>query len=182
MDKNIVRNHGKEARKNLTQDERIRFSAVIAGKIFESEEFKNAKTVMIYKAMKSEVCLDELEGKGKRIVYPYCVNNTDMITLKPLSDDAWGTCAFGILEPQPEKSTEIFPEEIDLVICPCTAFDENGNRMGMGAGYYDRFLSKCVNAKIIAVAFDCQKVDSVPSEPHDIKMEKVYTEKKIYEF
>lgn len=182
MDKNIVRNHGKEARKNLTQDERAHFSAIISGRILESEEFKEATTVMIYKSMKSEVCLDGLEGEGKKIAYPYCINKTDMTALVPSADDAWAPGAFGILEPQPEKSEVIMPEDIDLVICPCTAFDENGNRMGMGAGYYDRFLEKCVNAKIIAVAFDCQKVDTVPSEPHDVRMQKVYTEKKIYEF
>ncbi|MBQ3123620.1 MAG: 5-formyltetrahydrofolate cyclo-ligase, partial [Firmicutes bacterium] len=141
-----------------------------------------ATTVMIYKAMKSEVCLDGLEDEGKQVAYPYCINKTDMTALVPFGDDAWAPGAFGILEPQPEKSEVIMPEDIDLVICPCTAFDKNGNRMGMGAGYYDRFLGKCVNAKIIAVAFDCQNVDTVPSEPHDVRMQKVYTEKSIYEF
>lgn len=42
-----------------------------------------------------------------------------------------------------EKSELVLPEKIDLVICPCTVFDEEGSRMGMGAGYYDRFLPLC---------------------------------------
>ena len=87
---------------------------------------------------------------------------------------------FGIMEPVREKSMEIPPEEIDLVICPCTVFDENCGRMGMGAGFYDRYLAKCVNAHIAAVAFEVQKADSIPMEPWDKPMEMVFTEAGIY--
>ena len=76
---------------------------------------------------------------------------------------------------------ELKPEDIDLVICPCTSFDEELGRMGMGAGYYDRYLEKCSGAHIVAVAFECQKADSVMRQEWDKPMEKVFTEEKIYE-
>jgi 5-formyltetrahydrofolate cyclo-ligase len=72
------------------------------------------------------------------------------------------------------------PEAIDLMICPCTVFDEMCNRMGMGGGYYDRFLAKCENAVVAAVAFEVQKAEQVPMAPWDKAVDLVFTEKKTY--
>ena len=83
---------------------------------------------------------------------------------------------FGIPEPDPEYSEAVAPEEIDLVLCPCSAFDRGRRRLGMGGGYYDRFLGKCVHADIFAVAFAVQEADEVPTEAFDRKMDKVITE------
>lgn len=188
MDRQEIRKQGIASRDNLIKEERLRLSEIISHRILESEEFKNAKTIMIYKGVRGEVRLDALENAVnimgdkvcKRLLYPLCISKTEMIALEPLGDDAWAKGAFGIMEPQKDKSTEVSPEDIDLVICPCTAFDSEGRRMGMGGGYYDRFLPKCVNAAIAAVAFECQKVDIVPCEEWDVKMGKVYTELKTY--
>ena len=84
------------------------------------------------------------------------------------------------MEPDPSLSMQIAPEFLDLVICPCTAFDESCARSGMGGGYYDRFLPRCTNAAFIAVAFDCQKADHIICEDTDIYMDAVYTEKAVY--
>ena len=67
-----------------------------------------------------------------------------------------------------------------LVICPCTAFDKTCSRVGMGGGYYDRFLPKCINAAVIAVAFECQKAENIPVQDTDIRMDAVFTEKTVY--
>ena len=83
---------------------------------------------------------------------------------------------FGIPEPDPEYSKAVAPEEIDLVLCPCSAFDREHRRLGMGGGYYDRFLGKCVHADIIAAAFAVQEADEVPTEAFDRKMDNVITE------
>ena len=67
--------------------------------------------------------------------------------------------------------------EIDLVICPCAAFDAACNRLGMGAGFYDRFLLKLrPDAFIWAAAFEIQKTDELFSDPWDVRMSRVYTE------
>ena len=116
----------------------------------------------------------------KRLVYPLCISKTEMIALEPLGEDSWKDGYCGIREPVREKSVEIRPEEIDLVICPCTVFDEAGGRMGMGAGFYDCYLPRCTNAHIVAVAFEAQKADCVPMEPWDRPMELVFTEKAVY--
>ena len=173
-----------QARNSLSPEERERLSAIISDRIASSEIFKKSKTVLIYRATKGEVRLDALEkadeAAGKRLVYPLCISDSEMISLLPEDENAWKPGYFGIMEPVREKSVEIPPEEIDLVICPCTAFDEDCGRMGMGAGFYDRYIAKCVNAHIAAVAFEVQKADSIPMEPWDKPMEMVFTEAGTY--
>ena len=86
--------------------------------------------------------------------------------------------SFGVLEPIGNK--EILPTEIELVIVPGVAFDEDGNRLGFGRGYYDRFLTRLRNrTPIIALAFDLQVIDKVPSTIGDAKVHKIITESRI---
>lgn len=168
----------------MSESQRAARSQKIVQRIAESPEFEKAHTIMSYRAMRGEVDLAELDRiaaqKDKKIVYPLCVNRTEMIALHPNDEAAWQKGVLGIREPMMERSTEVMPEEIDLVLCPCTSFDENCNRLGMGAGYYDRFLPRCKNAAITAVAFEVQKSPNVMTEPHDQKMEKIFTDACIY--
>lgn len=174
------------ARNALSPEERDQLSEQLVKQILASEEFRNAKTVMIYKGIKGEVRLEALEkspeAQGKRLVYPLVISKTEMIALLPESEESWVEGYQGITEPLREKSTEIPPEEIDMMICPCTSFDEQGGRMGMGGGFYDRYLVKCPDAIVAAVAFECQKSESVMAEPWDKPMQIVYTEEKTYRF
>jgi 5-formyltetrahydrofolate cyclo-ligase len=64
---------------------------------------------------------------------------------------------------------------LDVVLVPGMAFDSEGNRLGRGKGYYDRFLKLLTNPrpKLIGVCFDFQKVDMVPTEPTDVKVDVV---------
>ena len=167
------------ARRGLDETTREEYSRLITERIAASPQFQQAKTVMLYRSVRGEVCLDGLRGCGKRLVYPLCVNGTEMIALHPLEEDAWTEGSYGIPEPIPQRSPEVSPEEIDLVICPCTAFDEEGHRMGMGAGYYDRFLPQCSRAFIAAAAFECQKAELQP-KPWDVPMQCVFTERTTY--
>ena len=173
-----------QARDSLTPEERAEKSERIAQRIVCSEEFRGAKTVMLYRAARGEVRLDWLEkspeARGKRLVYPLCTSETEMAALLPHGEDAWNTGRYGIEEPVPESSTVVAPEEIDLVLCPCTVFDESCNRMGMGAGFYDRFLGRCSNAHIVAAAFETQKADTVPTDTWDRPMDAVFTEETVY--
>ncbi len=155
-------------------------------RILELPEYKKARTVMLYRAVRGEADPAGLasgdRARGKRLVYPRCQDRETMVALEPLSENAWSRGYFGIPEPIPENSAEVDPEEIDLVICPCASFDEEGTRLGMGAGYYDRFLAGCGNAFILAIAFEVQKADHIPSDPWDYPMNMVCTEEKTYRF
>ena len=179
-----MRKAGIAARDAIAPEERQRLSNSIVRRILDFEEFRAAGTVMLYRASRGEVRLEGLEAAaeagGKRLLYPLCISKTDMIALQPEGTDAWKKGFCGIMEPIREKSQEVPPEEIDLVICPCTAFDENGGRMGMGAGFYDRYLKKCVNAHVVSGAFEVQQGEKIDMPPWDQPMEKVFTEAAVY--
>jgi 5-formyltetrahydrofolate cyclo-ligase len=85
---------------------------------------------------------------------------------------------FDILEPPDGKT--IAPKHIDLILVPGLAFDNRGNRLGYGHGYYDRYL-KLIDPKcfILGVAYSFQIIDKTPKTNHDIPVHAVLTEKYI---
>ncbi|MCQ2405926.1 MAG: 5-formyltetrahydrofolate cyclo-ligase [Oscillospiraceae bacterium] len=159
-------------------------SAEIANKILSSEEFERADTIMLYRAFRNEVDLSYIvldpRAFGKRFVYPLCVAPGEMIALLPKHSDAWKSGYQGIVEPVREYSFEINPDEIDMIVCPCAAFDTDGRRLGMGGGFYDRFLAKCPHAVKVAAAYEIQKVTAVPVKGFDYPMDIVFTEAEEY--
>jgi len=182
-----------QARDALLVEERAKKSEAIIEQILELEEFRKARTVMIYSSVRGEVQLERIVQPAKRLaatdpdvhekwfVYPLITSKTEMEAFLPGdSPDVWKPGPFGILEPDPYQCKRIDPSLIDLVLCPLTAFDESCNRCGMGGGYYDRYLPKCENAKIIGTAFEAQKTRHVPVDDWDKPMECVVTEQKIY--
>lgn len=172
------------ARDALGRETRERLSRRIAARIAASGVFQTARTILIYRAARGEVQLNALEtapqSQNKRIAFPRCVSDTEMIALLPHDSTAWAAGYRGIQEPILERSEQLAPDDIDLVICPCTVFDEDCHRMGMGAGFYDRYLKKCTHAQTIAVAFECQKSPKVPTAPWDCSIEYVFTESAVY--
>ena len=177
-----IRAELKQARNSLTPQEREERSARAVERLAQSEVFQKAKTVMIYDHVGGELSLDSLlthpASAGKRFCYPLCTSRTEMIAMVP---GAWQIGAYGIREPVRERSQELQPEEIDLVVCPGTGFDPACNRMGMGGGYYDRYLPRCVNARIVMVAFEAQKLAAIPVDPWDRPVEQVFTEDAVYQ-
>ncbi|GAA5138965.1 5-formyltetrahydrofolate cyclo-ligase [Thalassotalea piscium] len=98
---------------------------------------------------------------------------------------------YGILEPKLSVLDIISTSDLDIIFTPLVAFDAEGNRMGMGGGFYDRTLSKWyqqfqsdINAKPrpIGLAHDCQKVERLAVQDWDIPLAKIVTPTAIYDF
>jgi 5-formyltetrahydrofolate cyclo-ligase len=97
---------------------------------------------------------------------------------KKLIENHWG-----ILEPSGENQVKILPEQIDLVIIPLLIFDKNGNRVGYGKGFYDRFLQECkLETLKIGVCLE-EAIELIEdTNEFDIKMDFCITPNKIYRF
>jgi 5-formyltetrahydrofolate cyclo-ligase len=151
-------------------------------------EYSAARTVMFYVDVRSEVrtrhSLPEALQSGKRIVVPYCVEN-ELELFHLTSMDELQIGMYRILEPKPElralpeKKVEV--AALDLIMVPGVAFDRRGARMGHGFGYYDRLLEHArPETPLVALAFECQLFDHIPTQAHDVFMDKIITEKTIY--
>ncbi len=80
----------------------------------------------------------------------------------------------------PPSGPVVEPSEIDLIVLPGRAFDSVGNRMGRGGGYYDKLLAGDIHAETVAIAFECQMVESVPVSEHDMPVSAVVTESGVH--
>ncbi|RKY43390.1 MAG: 5-formyltetrahydrofolate cyclo-ligase [Candidatus Omnitrophota bacterium] len=164
------------------QDEQQRKikSQKIKEKLFLHPDFKKAQTVMFYIAERFEVdtedMIKESQRRGKKVVVPITdVNRKELIASLLVDYNKELTKGpFGILEPKSNFVRPVPLKMINLVIVPGIAFDKEDNRLGRGTGYYDRFLSKISkDTCTIALAFDFQIVDSIPTFSHDIKVKEV---------
>ena len=171
MDKKELRAIIKLLKKQHTKEQLLEQSEVILSKLEQHPDFKKAHIVMIYSALPDEVQTQAFLEKWrhkKKIILPTVVGD-DIIPVELAENTGFAVGDFNILEPQNEPYTG----DYDLIVVPGVAFDRNGNRIGRGRGYYDRFLCKHLNVKRIGICFDFQLVDEVPTEPNDIKMDEV---------
>lgn len=173
MDKKELRSHIKTLKKQHSKEELKKQSELILEKLENNKSFIEAKIVMLYSSLPDEVQTQEFLTKWrneKKIILPTVVGD-DIIPVELSKDTDFAIGDFNILEPQNEP----YSGSYDLIIVPGVAFDKNGNRIGRGKGYYDRFLCKHLDVRRIGICFDFQFVDEVPTEDNDIKMHEVLT-------
>ncbi len=173
-------------RREMDPFERDRVSELIVQRFLDSNAYKNARTIMAYASMAEEVQLktffDRAFQDKKRIAIPLLNESSIMRPVLLPSLDVLVEGAFGILTVKEEDRIFLQPDAFDCVIVPGAAFDYQGHRLGLGAGYYDNFLGRAHNALKVALAFDFQFVYQVPFEPHDVNIDAVITESKIAAF
>ena len=117
--------------------------------------------------------------RGKVLAYPVCGENCSLTAAVP-GPDGWETGLYGICTPVLERSVLLEPEQLDLVLVPCTAFDADCFRVGMGKGYYDRYLPRCTKAAKIGIALEVQRVAHAAVDEHDQRLDAFVTERGLY--
>lgn len=170
------------------QPDKDEVSKGICQRLVELPEYRRARTVMYYVDVRSEVrtryYLPDALKHDKRIVVPYCVEGElELFHLENMDELAIGM--YRILEPRPElralAARRPAVSELDLIVVPGVAFDRRGGRMGHGFGYYDKLLRHArPDTPLVALAFECQLFDEIPTESHDIFMDRIITEKDVY--
>jgi len=183
QDKQTIRRMVKDALSNLTKPSYEDFSYKIANKLFKDEDWKQANTIGVTVSHFPEVDTYQIIRKawenGKRVVVPKCYPKTKGLSFRSLTEFSQLESVFyGLLEPIPERTIEVVPEEIDLLIVPGLAFTRAGNRIGFGGGYYDRFLAD-YHGKTIALAFKEQIISQFPVEVYDLPVAKIITPEEV---
>ncbi len=139
-----------------------------------------------YSPIRSEIdpapLMKKLAGQGARLALPAVLSRGKSLAFRAWSpEDRLMLGPLGIPEPSP-AAEELIP---DIMLVPLAAFDRAGHRIGYGAGHYDFTLAHLRKAKaIIAVgtAFSVQEIKAVPALPHDVALDYVLTEKKVFDF
>jgi 5-formyltetrahydrofolate cyclo-ligase len=175
--KKDLRIHIKELKKKQSA-ERLKEWSQSALLALESHPlFICAQTVLCYYSLGDEIDTHDFISrwsKKKNILLP--VVHGDILELHLYNNELIkGT--FGIYEPT-SKATDNY-DQIDLAIIPGVAFDLHGARLGRGKGYYDRLLP-LIKAYKIGLCFGFQKVENIFTEPHDIPMDEIITEKQYH--
>ena len=153
-------------------------------KLINLDLYKEAKNIFIYLSFGSEIdtkpIIDRALEEGKEVYIPkvYKVNR-EMKAIRLNSFNDLEENSMGILEPKDDTNC-IEKENIDLIIVPGAVFDLEGNRIGYGGGYYDRFLSNIKDKRNkVVLAYDLQIVDNIKAEEHDIKVDYIITNSRI---
>lgn len=180
-EKAALRAAGRAAVAGMSAEARDAASRAIAGHLSASDLWRRARCVLGYLADASEPDLDPLLKAAMAHGIEVCAPRMDWEAraMRPRRLDAIDlieTRRHGIREPVAE-SPEVPVASLDAVLVPGVAFDPSGDRLGRGAGFYDRFLATLPQtAHIVGVCFEIQRVERVPSAPHDARVSMLVTE------
>lgn len=181
MDKKVIRELVLRKLKGQREELKHKKSLAIKKKLFSQRLFLQADTIMFYIAKDEEVdtkdMIKDVLKMGKKVVVPVTLVKEKKIIPSRLEDfdKELSKGPYGIYQPKKQFIRKVLLKTIDLIIVPGVAFDNSGNRLGRGGGYFDRFLGKLKKYDIpmIGLAFKCQILKKLPVLSHDIPMSKL---------
>lgn len=186
--KEEIRKEILKKRHQIAQEKMLNWSHHITEALFQLGPFQKSLQIMCYVDFRNEVStralISQALSMGKRVSVPYIPSSAkeanEMIAAEILSlEEDLETGKYGILCPRKETLIEVPPGDLQCVIIPGVAFDLKKNRIGYGAGFYDRFLSKvspqCFK---VGIAYDFQVIEKIPSDSQDIPLDMILTEKR----
>lgn len=184
--KNSIRKELLRKRDSIPPEIRRAKNRMIQERLIALDEFKNAEVILLFASFRTEVDTFDMIRKslfaGKQTVFPKVDKEKHKLLLYEIKNmDELSSGCIGIPEPAVNTEERLFSiNNVDIVIIPGAGFDISGNRIGYGAGYYDILLSGLKkNIPVVAPAYEEQIVDSIPSEPHDIKVHIIVTDIRV---
>ena len=192
-EKKQVRKEMKSCLLSLTKEEKKRQSDFCISSILSDDYFSSCDVVLSYSAMENEVDLLPLAKKifsqNKKLALPRMIPGTSLMDFYFVSekdlDSGLESGKWGIKEPEACKENLLSPQSLEkkkvLVLVPGVAFSKDGKRLGHGKGFYDIYFSKLLSEKekfsfdikFYGVCFSCQLTENLPSESHDLSMDKI---------
>jgi 5-formyltetrahydrofolate cyclo-ligase len=188
-DRSVLRRALRERRRQTSVAERIAAAARVAEQLTTLPEWQTDERIGGYWALPGELPLNLVAAAcaraGKTWHLPVVGDDARLTFVAHAAGDAVVPNRYGI--PEPVGGEPVAPESLQLVLVPLVAFDRNGNRLGSGAGYYDRsfaFLREGERPReplLVGVAFGFQEVEALAAEAWDVKLDLVITESEVIE-
>ena len=179
--RNQLRQQIRKTRANLTALQQQQAENSITQQALALIEERNAQHIALYVSFDGEISTDKLIkilwAQGKQVYLPvlHPFNPNHLLFLRYLPDIPMLKNKFGIWEPKLNVQNVLPLDELDILFTPLVAFDKQGNRLGMGGGFYDRTLQHWQNSPFIPVglAHQCQQVEQLPTEAWDVPLHQI---------
>lgn len=174
MNKQELRRAIREKKRSMTPEQIEEKSSLLARLFFESDAYRQARTIYGYLPYNQEVrtvpMLEQALRDGKRVAVPKCYGEEmRFIYMTDLSDVERGYAGI----PEPVADGPVAEDPTALVLMPGLAFDRAGRRVGYGGGFYDRFLEAEPEHPTLALCYDFQMVEELETQPHDVPVDTV---------
>ena len=183
MSKLELRREYRRRRASLPKELIGGWSAAIASRLTALDEYLQASAIHCYASslpgeVQTDLLIDRSLVARKRIICPRVrphgqLAHHEVAALSNLTEST-----FGLREPNPELAAPVDPTAAELIVAPGVAFTLDGGRLGMGGGYYDRFLAQ-VSTPIVGLAYEMQIVDALPLAGHDRRVDIIATELRV---
>ena len=172
MDKKELRRQIRELKRAMTSEQIDAASARLGELFLNCPQYKEAKTIYGYLPYNQEVrtvpMLEHAMREGKRVAVPKCYGDEmRFIYMDDLSKVEKGYANI----PEPIADDPVADDKTALVLMPGMAFTKDGKRMGYGGGFYDKFLAAEPDHPTVALCYDFQMVEDLPTEDYDIPVD-----------
>lgn len=173
MNKDQLRKEIRQEKRHFSGEQLAGMSLPVIERLLRHERVRQARTVLMYWSLPDEVdthqAVDTLRAQGHKVLLPVVTDHCHMELREYEGRASLREGAFHIYEPTGRLFTRY--DEIDVAVIPGMSFDNHGNRLGRGKGYYDRFLSQHPDIYKIGICFPFQKRPLIPIGRYDIGMD-----------
>ena len=172
MDKKELRARIREQKRAMTEEQIVAASARLGELFVNTPQYRQAKTIYGYLPYNQEVrtvpMLEQAMRDGKRVAVPKCYGSEmKFIYMDDLSKTEKGYANI----PEPIEDGPVADDKTALVLMPGMAFTKAGDRMGYGGGFYDKFLAAEPDHPTVALCYEFQMVEALPTEEYDIPVD-----------
>ncbi len=170
----------RQRRQAVPQVQRDNAAGCLAQHVATLPGWKSATKIALYLASNGEAdpcgIVKALRNSGRTPYLPIIQEDKSLLFAPWRESATLVANRYGILEPQAESCPA---EELEIIVLPLVAWDEQGHRLGMGGGYYDRSLADAQNVMKVGLALELQRVEALTIEPWDIRLDFVATERAL---
>ena len=191
MDTEALRSAYKAKRTQLSPATIAALSVEITARLWRLPVMARSRRIACYLPIRSEVDCQYAAriawDRGREAFLPV-IRGRELVFVPYRPNSDFLRNRYGIPEPITAAGHFFRPQEIDVVLTPLVAFDKNGNRLGMGAGFYDRTFRFLHHRRhwnhpnLIGLAYDIQKTAKIKACSWDVPLQKVVTETRVYTF